>query len=158
MGYSHASKLLKLAFLTSLTRTYVFWKGFYHNFSTKKASASGGELCPLDPRRGRCPLDPEDPLPPLTIDPGAAPAYTMSMWEPPLRKEHYTCYSIIMWRLLEWMHSHFYSLKALNYFLLKILNLDQKHIFFTLKLMMWNVILTLFYSKKYFPPPFHFTP
>ena len=56
MGYFHASKLLKWAFLSSLTRKYVFWKGFYHDFSTKKASASGGfliptkELCPLDPR------------------------------------------------------------------------------------------------------------
>ena len=41
MGYFHASKLLKLAFLSSLTRKYVLWKGFYHDFSTQKASASG---------------------------------------------------------------------------------------------------------------------
>ena len=42
MGYFHASKLLKLAFLSSLTRKYVLWKGFYHDFSTNKASASEG--------------------------------------------------------------------------------------------------------------------
>ena len=40
--YFQASKLLKLAFLSSLTRKYVLLKGFYHNFSTKKASALGG--------------------------------------------------------------------------------------------------------------------
>ena len=54
MGYFHASKLLKLAFLSSLTRKYVIWKGFYHNFSAKKASASGG----FAPTKGLCPLDP----------------------------------------------------------------------------------------------------
>ena len=65
MGYFHASKLLKLAFLSSLTSKYMLWKGFYHDFSTKKASASGGfpltptkGLCPLHPRRGCCLLDP----------------------------------------------------------------------------------------------------
>ena len=41
-GYFHASKLIKLAFLSSLLRKYMLWKGFYHDFSTKKASASGG--------------------------------------------------------------------------------------------------------------------
>ena len=46
MGYFHASKLLKLAFLSSLTRKYVLWKGFYHDFSTKKASAPGGGALP----------------------------------------------------------------------------------------------------------------
>ena len=36
-AYFHASKLLKLALLSSLTRKYdVLWKGFYHNFSTKR--------------------------------------------------------------------------------------------------------------------------
>ena len=69
MGYFHASKLLKLVFLSSLTRKYVLWKGFYHDFSTKKASASGGEPC-----RGRCPLDPQGSFAPLTIYLGAAPA------------------------------------------------------------------------------------
>ena len=54
MGYFHASKLLKLAFLSSLTRKYVLWKGFYHNFSTKKASAP----------RGIAPWTPEVPSPP----------------------------------------------------------------------------------------------
>ena len=34
VGYFHASKLLKLAFLSSLTRKYMLRKGFYHNFST----------------------------------------------------------------------------------------------------------------------------
>ena len=48
--------------MSSLTKKYVLWKGFYHDFSTKKASASGAwpqtkGLCPLDPHRGRCPLD-----------------------------------------------------------------------------------------------------
>ena len=33
--------LSKLAFLSSLTRKYVLWKGFYHNFSTKKALSPG---------------------------------------------------------------------------------------------------------------------
>ena len=69
IGYFHASKLLKLAFLSSLMRKYMLWKGFYHNFSTKKASASGGlnptkGLCPLVPRWGHCPLDPQGPSPP----------------------------------------------------------------------------------------------
>ena len=85
MGYFHASKLLKFAFLSSLTRKYVLWKGFYHDFSTiKKASASGG-LCPLTPTKGLCPLDSRQgvlppgpprficPTPPR-IYPGTAPA------------------------------------------------------------------------------------
>ena len=63
MGYFHA---LKWAFLTSLIRKYMLWEGFYHNFSTKKASASGGFTpwppprgsAPCTPSRGRCPLDP----------------------------------------------------------------------------------------------------
>ena len=38
MGYFYESKLLKLAFLSSLTSKYVLWKGFYHDFSTKKAA------------------------------------------------------------------------------------------------------------------------
>ena len=41
MGYFHALKLLKLAFLSSLRREYMFWEGFYHNFSTKKTSDPG---------------------------------------------------------------------------------------------------------------------
>ena len=72
MMYIQASKLLKLAFLTSLTRKYVLWKGFYHDFSTKKASASGG-LAPWPPPRGSAtwtpagsaaPWTPEVPSPP----------------------------------------------------------------------------------------------
>ena len=85
MGYFHASKLLKLAFLSVLTREYVLWKGFYHDFSTKEASALRGlrpltptkGFCPLDPCWGRCPLDPRGsfppPPPPPAIYPGAAP-------------------------------------------------------------------------------------
>ena len=73
MEYFHASKLLKLAFLSSLTRKYVLWKGFYHDFSTKKASASGG-FAPWPPPRGFAPWTPEVPSPSLTIYPGAAPA------------------------------------------------------------------------------------
>ena len=72
MGYFHASKLSKLAFLSSLTMKNVLWKGFYHYFSTKKASASGGfasltptkGLCPLDPPPGALPPGPEVPSPP----------------------------------------------------------------------------------------------
>ena len=75
MGYFHASKLLKLAFVSSLTRKYVLWKGFYHDFSTKKASASPdphqGALS-LDPRQWRCPLDSRGSFAPLPIYPGAA--------------------------------------------------------------------------------------
>ena len=63
MGYFHA---LKLAFLSSLIRKYMLWEGFYHDFSTKKVSASGGFApwppptgsAPWTPARGRCPLDP----------------------------------------------------------------------------------------------------
>ena len=39
----------------------MLWKGVYHDFSTKKASAPLTHtkgLCPLDPHGGRCPLDP----------------------------------------------------------------------------------------------------
>ena len=35
----------------------MLWEGFYYDFSTKKASASGG-FAPWTPARGRCPLDP----------------------------------------------------------------------------------------------------
>ena len=50
----------------------MLWKGFYHDFSTKKASASGG-FAPSPPPRGSAPWTPEVPSPPLTIYPGAAP-------------------------------------------------------------------------------------
>lgn len=36
MGYFHARELLNLAFLSSLTRKYMLWEGFYHDFSTKR--------------------------------------------------------------------------------------------------------------------------
>ena len=73
MGYFHASKLLKLAFLLSLTSNNMLWKGFYHDFSTNKASASGAS--PSDPHQGALPPGPPRiPCPPLTIYPGAAPA------------------------------------------------------------------------------------
>ena len=71
MGYFHASKLLKLAFLSSLRRKYVLWKGFYHNFSTKKASPRG--YAPWTPAGGTAPWTPEVPSPSLTIYPGSAP-------------------------------------------------------------------------------------
>ena len=74
MGYFHASKLLKLAFLSSLTRKCVIWKGFYHNFSAKKASASGA-FAPWPPPRGSAPWTPEVPSPSLTIYPGATPVH-----------------------------------------------------------------------------------
>ena len=71
MGYFHA---LKLAFLSSLIRKYMLWEGFYHDFSTKKVSASGG-FAPWPPPRGSAPWTPEVTLPPLTIYPGAAPVH-----------------------------------------------------------------------------------
>ena len=54
--FSCTAKLLKLAFLSSLTRKYVLWKGFYHDFITKKASR--GFASPPDPTKGLFPLDP----------------------------------------------------------------------------------------------------
>ena len=66
MGYFHA---LKLAFLSSLIRKYMPWEGFYHDFSTKKVSASGG-FAPWPPPRGSAPWTPEVTSPPLTIYPG----------------------------------------------------------------------------------------
>ena len=82
MGYFHASKLLKSAFLSSLTRKYVLWKGFYHDFSTKKASALSADdnsrppprgSAPWTPAGGASPMTPEVPSPSLTIYPGAVP-------------------------------------------------------------------------------------
>ena len=86
MGYFQASKLLILAFLSSLTRKYVLWKGFYHDFSTKKASALGGFApwppprgsVPWTPAGGAAPWTPEVPSPPLTIYPGAAPGFNQN--------------------------------------------------------------------------------
>ena len=62
-------------------RKYELWKGFYHDFSTKTASASGGFApwppprgsAPWAPTRGAAPWTPEVPLSPLTIYPSAAP-------------------------------------------------------------------------------------
>ena len=120
MGYFHASKLLKLAFLSSLTRKYVLWKGFYHNFSTKKASASGDYapdptkgLCPLDPRRGRCPLDPRGSFAPLTIYPDAAPGGGVKIfqkmdfyrWCASLHKVCFGCYHACIQMI--WVQSQF---------------------------------------------------
>ena len=62
----------KLFIMTSLIRKYMLWEGFYHDFSTKKASASGG-FAPWPPPRGSAPWTPEVTSPPLTIYPGAAP-------------------------------------------------------------------------------------
>ena len=78
MGYFHA---LKLAFLSSLIKKYMLWEGFYHDFSTKKVSASGGFApwppprgsAPWTPARGAAPWTPEVTSPTLTIYPGAAP-------------------------------------------------------------------------------------
>ena len=53
----------------------MLWKGFYHDFSTKEASASGGELCPPASPLGALPPAPLRFLRPLTIYPGGAPAY-----------------------------------------------------------------------------------
>ena len=98
MGYFHA---LKLAFLTSLIRKYVLWKGFYHDFSTKKVSASGGFApwppprgsAPWTPARGPAPWTPEVTSPPLTIYPAAAPV----------------CDTIIVYRAMWFKLPSFYS-------------------------------------------------
>ena len=71
-GVFSCIKVMKFVFLPSLTRKYVLWKGFYHDFSTKKASASGG-FAPLTPTKGLCSLDPRGSFAPLTIYPGATP-------------------------------------------------------------------------------------
>ena len=68
---------VKFASLSSLTRKYMHWEGFYHNFSTKKASELQAAL-PWPPSKGLCcwtPLQwtPEVVLPPLTMYPAAAP-------------------------------------------------------------------------------------
>ena len=49
-------------------KKYLLWKGFYHDFSTKEASAS-------DPHQGACPLAPRGSFAPLAIYPGAAPVF-----------------------------------------------------------------------------------
>ena len=71
MGYFqiHTSELLKLAFLSSFMRKYVLWswKGFYHDFSTKKASASGG-FAPWPPPRSSAPGPPRFLCPPPPND------------------------------------------------------------------------------------------
>ena len=93
MGYFHA---LKLALLSSLMRKYMLWEGFYHDFSTKRVSASGDFApwppprgsAPWTPARGRCPLDPRGSFAPLMIYPGAAPAYIYSL------KDKYNKFSI----------------------------------------------------------------
>ena len=77
MGYFHA---LRLAFLSSLIRNYMLWEGFYHDFRTKKVSASGsppdphqGDPPPGPPPGGAAPWTPVVTLPPLTTYPGATP-------------------------------------------------------------------------------------
>ena len=58
----------------------MLWEGFYHNFSTKKVSASGGFAPDLHQGApppgplpgGAAPWTPEVTSPPLTIYPGAA--------------------------------------------------------------------------------------
>ena len=82
MGYFHA---LKLAFLSSLIRKYMLWEGFYHNFSTKKVSASGGEApwppprssAPWTPARGRYPLDPRSNFAPSNDLPWRRPCLSV---------------------------------------------------------------------------------
>ena len=69
MGYFHASKVLRLAFLL---RKYMLCKGFYHDFSTKKASASGA-FAPWPPPRGSAPGPP----------PGSAAPWTPELPLPP---------------------------------------------------------------------------
>ena len=75
MRYFYASELLELAFLSSLMKKYMVWKGFYQDFSTKKASASGG-FAPWPPPRGSAPWNLPVPFAPRTIYPDAAPEYT----------------------------------------------------------------------------------
>ena len=89
MGYFHA---LRLAFLSSLIRKYMLWEGFYHDFSTKQVSASGGSA-PWPPPRGSAPWTPEVTSPPRTIYPGAAPVYTYYLRGP---LGSIVCFTLIM--------------------------------------------------------------
>ena len=70
MGYFHAypaSKLLKLAFLSYLTRKYVLWKGFYHDLRHWKGFSFRGALPQADPPpRGSAPWTPAGGAAPWT--------------------------------------------------------------------------------------------
>ena len=87
MGYFHASKLLKLAFLSSLTRKYMLWKGFYHDFSTKKASALGG-FTPWPPPRGSATWTPTRGSAPWTPEVYFAPPPNDLPWRRPWVNEY----------------------------------------------------------------------
>ena len=53
------NKVIKISFLSSLTRKYLLCKGFYHYFSTKQPEASGS----LTPPSSLCPgAAPEQPI------------------------------------------------------------------------------------------------
>ena len=81
-GHFHALELLEFAFLSSLTRKYMLWEGFYLDFSTWKASASGGK--PLDPCQGGAepprPPDPHAPSNNLPWDPWEQVVLALSIY------------------------------------------------------------------------------
>ena len=52
------NSLLTWAFLSSLMRKYMLWKGFYHYFSSQKRQLQ--RALPPDPHQGALPLDPRD--------------------------------------------------------------------------------------------------
>ena len=55
---------IKMSFSDIFNKEIMLWEGFYHDFSTKKASASGA-----------LPPDPQGNFAPLMIYPGTAPAW-----------------------------------------------------------------------------------
>ena len=96
MGYFHA---LKLAFLSSLIRKYMLWEGFYHDFSTKKVSASGGFALWPPPR-----------APPPGPPPGGAAPWTPEITSPPLtisvKPQHSALMSLRADFICSWQHIH----------------------------------------------------
>ena len=64
--------VIKISFSVIFNKEMHALRGFPHDFSTKKASASGA--LPPDPTKGLCPWTSEVPSPPLTIYPGVTPA------------------------------------------------------------------------------------
>ena len=67
----------------------MLWEGFYHDFSTKKASASGG--FPPDPHQGARPMDRRGNFTPSTIYAGATPELSPFMLVEDLHLEVTVC-------------------------------------------------------------------
>ena len=71
--------LLKLAFLLSLTRKYMLWEGFYHNFSSTKGFSFKGAL-PPHPQQGALPPGPPRFLLPPNDLPWRCPCRFNALW------------------------------------------------------------------------------